>query len=83
MKAQTEGAVKFQVLGANGRSLGAGRGTGWGPYSRFSARNGLFEYQGEDPRGRACSLSSPLGRSLCSCEAGGGWGVTKGGLRRE
>ena len=37
-------------------------------------------FHGEDPRGRVCSLSSPLGRSLSSCEAGGGRGH-RGGVK--
>ena len=30
--------MAFQILGANGRSLGAGYGTGWVPYSRFCSK---------------------------------------------
>ena len=41
----------------------------------------MFLFHGEDPRGRARSLSSPLGRSLSSCKAGGGWGAPLGGRR--
>ena len=47
----------------------------------FVARKGMLFFHGEEPRGRACSLSSPLGRSLCSCEAGGGWGAPWGRSR--
>ena len=45
----------------------------------FVARKGMLFFHGEEPQARACSPSSPLGRSLCSCEAGGGSGHRGGG----
>ena len=36
----------------------------------------MSHFHGEDPRGRARSLSSPLVRSPSSCVAGEGWGTS-------
>ena len=36
----------------------------------------MSHFHGEDPRGRACSLSSPLVRSPSSSVAGEGWGTS-------